>query len=183
MSLIRDGLLALLLAGPAYRLQLANELAQRTGRPVNTGQVYLTLDRLERDGLITEVAHTDDGLRLLAPTDAGRERARRWLTEPQLPFEHTVFQLLLARSLPGHDSGSLLSAAQAQWAAVEDQDAADPHTHPSHRNLVGAAQQLSARAALDWLDTVAEASDQGWPLSSERPPRGRRARPAPDLSR
>ena len=47
-------LLALLSEQPKYGLQLRQEFEVRTGEvwPLNVGQVYTTLQRLERDGLI-----------------------------------------------------------------------------------------------------------------------------------
>ena len=52
---VRHALLALLSAGPKYGLQLRNDFEARTGEvwPLNVGQVYTTLQRLERDGLVT----------------------------------------------------------------------------------------------------------------------------------
>ncbi|NEE29007.1 PadR family transcriptional regulator, partial [Streptomyces sp. SID7982] len=51
---IRHGLLALLERGPRYGSQLRTEFESRTGStwPLNVGQVYTTLSRLERDGLV-----------------------------------------------------------------------------------------------------------------------------------
>ena len=51
---IRHALLALLAEGPQYGLRLREEFESRTGEvwPLNVGQVYLTLQRLERDELI-----------------------------------------------------------------------------------------------------------------------------------
>ena len=51
---VRHALLALLEEGPKYGLQLRQEFEERTGEvwPLNVGQVYLTLQRLERDGLV-----------------------------------------------------------------------------------------------------------------------------------
>ena len=51
---IRHALLALLSEGPKHGFQLAQEFAAGTGDmwPLNTGQVYTTLQRLERDGLV-----------------------------------------------------------------------------------------------------------------------------------
>src|SRR5438045_9666744 len=50
---VRHALLALLSEGPKYGLQLREEFEARTGEvwPLNVGQVYTTLQRLERDGL------------------------------------------------------------------------------------------------------------------------------------
>ncbi len=49
---VRHALLALLSEGPKYGPQLRQEFEARTGevRPLNVGQVYTTLQRLERDG-------------------------------------------------------------------------------------------------------------------------------------
>ncbi len=51
---VRHALLALLSEGPKYGLRLQQEFEERTGEvwPLNVGQVYITLQRLERDGLV-----------------------------------------------------------------------------------------------------------------------------------
>ena len=51
---VYDRYLALLSEGPKYGLQLQNDFESRTGEvwPLNVGQVYTTLDRMERDGLV-----------------------------------------------------------------------------------------------------------------------------------
>ena len=51
---VRHALLALLSEGPKYGLQLRHEFEARTGEvwPLNVGQVYTTLQRLERDALV-----------------------------------------------------------------------------------------------------------------------------------
>ena len=51
---VRHALLALLSEGPKYGLQLREEFEDRTGEvwPLNVGQVYTTLQRLERDGFV-----------------------------------------------------------------------------------------------------------------------------------
>src|ERR1700683_1407694 len=50
----RHAMLALLSEGPRYGLRLREEFEARTGEvwPLNVGQVYTTLQRLERDGLV-----------------------------------------------------------------------------------------------------------------------------------
>jgi DNA-binding PadR family transcriptional regulator len=51
---VRHAILVLLSEGPMSWPQLCEELAARTGEvwPVNVDQVYATLRRLERDGLV-----------------------------------------------------------------------------------------------------------------------------------
>ncbi len=53
---IKYGLLALLRDRPGYGYQLRAEFEEATGStwPVNIGQVYTTLTRLERDGLVAK---------------------------------------------------------------------------------------------------------------------------------
>ena len=74
---VRHALLALLSEGPKYGLQLRQEFEARTGEvwPLNVGQVYTTLQRLERDGLV-ESDETGDGRPAEALPDH-RRRARR----------------------------------------------------------------------------------------------------------
>ena len=57
---VRHALLALLSDGPKYGLQLREEFEANTGQvwPLNVGQVYTTLQRLERDGLVTALTDT-----------------------------------------------------------------------------------------------------------------------------
>ena len=79
---VRDALLALLTAGPAYGFQLHGGLAARTGgrRLVNVGQTYATLERLTKQGLIESAGSTGDGLplhRLTAAGEAGAEHYAR----------------------------------------------------------------------------------------------------------
>ena len=58
---VKQGLMALLAQGPMYGAQLRAEFEQRTGGtwPLNVGQVYTTLARLERDGLVEATGEAD----------------------------------------------------------------------------------------------------------------------------
>src|SRR6187397_1684685 len=68
---VREGLLALLREQQSYGYQLKTGFERATGGvwPLNVGQVYKTLDRLERDGLVTSTEH--DGQRSYAITADG----------------------------------------------------------------------------------------------------------------
>ncbi len=81
---IRHGLLALLDQGPRYGYQLRTEFEARAGAtwPLNVGQVYTTLSRLERDGLVEPAGEDDEGHQFYAATDAGREELRTWFDTP-----------------------------------------------------------------------------------------------------
>ena len=58
---VRSGLMALLAEGEKYGAQLRSEFEARTGGtwPLNVGQVYTTLDRLVRDGLVESAGEPD----------------------------------------------------------------------------------------------------------------------------
>ena len=108
---IRHALLALLSEGPKYGLLLRQEFEARTGEvwPLNVGQVYTTLQRLERDGLVESDGSTAEegpqkGFRI---TDEGREELAAWLrTPPDLsspPRDELVIKILVAVRLPEVD--------------------------------------------------------------------------------
>ena len=85
---IRQGMLAMLEQGPMYGYQLRAEFEQRTGAtwPLNIGQVYTTLARLERDGLVSAGPATDErGARSLRITDGRRGRGGRAGSPPRSP--------------------------------------------------------------------------------------------------
>ncbi len=80
---IREGLLALLATEPKHGYQLKVDFEQATGDawPLNIGQVYSTLQRLERDGLVT-ADDTDPDRKVYAVTEDGRAWLAAWLETP-----------------------------------------------------------------------------------------------------
>ena len=72
---VREGLLALLSERPSHGYQLKTGFEAATGGvwPLNVGQVYTTLDRLDRDGLVR--VDEADGQRSYRITADGRRRA------------------------------------------------------------------------------------------------------------
>ena len=107
---IRHALLALLSEGPKYGLQLRQEFESRTGEvwPLNVGQVYTTLQRLERDGLVVSDDTTEEGpQKVFRITAEGKAELAGWLrTPPDLsspPRDELVIKVLIAARLPGVD--------------------------------------------------------------------------------
>jgi DNA-binding PadR family transcriptional regulator len=98
---VRHSLLALLDAGPMHGYGLKTEFETATGDvwPLNVGQVYTTLGRLERDGLVAAVADAD-GQKTYAITDAGRAELRRWFDTPVarevVPRQELAIKLVFA---------------------------------------------------------------------------------------
>ena len=79
---IKFSLLALLSEGPNYGYQLKQEFEERTGGtwPLNIGQVYTTLERLERDGLVVRAGEDEDGRIGYALTESGRVDVAEWFS-------------------------------------------------------------------------------------------------------
>jgi DNA-binding PadR family transcriptional regulator len=107
---VRHALLALLIEGPKYGLQLRHQFEEQTGEvwPLNVGQVYTTLQRLERDGLIESDGEDDPGpQKSFRITPAGATELTNWLrTPPDLsspPRDELVIKVLVAVRVPGVD--------------------------------------------------------------------------------
>jgi len=107
---IRRGLLALLAQEPMYGAQLRTEFESRTGGtwPLNVGQVYTTLSRLERDGLVEAAGGADEEGRIdYRLTGQGRVEVERWWAAPvdrgDTPRDELVIKLALAVTVPGVD--------------------------------------------------------------------------------
>ena len=114
---VRHALLALLSEGPKYGLQLRQEFEARTGEvwPLNVGQVYTTLQRLERDGLVESEGGAEEGPQKgFRITDDGRAELAAWLrTPPDLsspPRDELVIKILIAVHLPNVDVHEVVQA-------------------------------------------------------------------------
>ncbi|MFE7413106.1 PadR family transcriptional regulator [Streptomyces laurentii] len=106
---IRHGLLALLEHGPRYGSQLRTEFESRTGStwPLNVGQVYTTLNRLERDGMVVQDGEDEGGHALYAITEAGHAELRTWFEKPadrtSPARDELSIKLAMAVGMPGVD--------------------------------------------------------------------------------
>ena len=114
--------MALLAEGAKYGAQLRNEFETRTGGtwPLNVGQVYTTLDRLERDGFVVQDGPADDDGRIAYRiTDEGRAEVRAWFTSPvsakAAPRDELAIKLALAVTTPGVD---VVSVVQTQRSST-----------------------------------------------------------------
>lgn len=81
---LREGLLCLLARGDAHGYQLKSDLESATADTwqVNIGQVYTTLQRLERDDLVVSTESNGDGRVVYTITAAGCAEARNWMSTP-----------------------------------------------------------------------------------------------------
>lgn len=92
-------LLGLLERGPAhgYELKVAHDEWFPAAKPLAFGQVYASLGRLERDGLVEAVETRQEAgpeRTVYALTDAGRESLRSWLAGPEAPAAYAADDLV-----------------------------------------------------------------------------------------
>ena len=162
---VRQALLALLEQGPMYGYQLRGEFEQRTGStwPLNVGQVYTTLTRLERDGLVEGAGADEEGHVVYRVTAAGRDEVAAWFTTPvsrtQPPRDQLAIKLALAVTVPGVDVGTVIQQQRsATMAALQDytrlKRSAPTSGEPSDLSwsLVLDSLVFSAEAEIRWLD-------------------------------
>ena len=124
---VKQALLALLEQGPMYGYQLRVEFENRTGStwPLNVGQVYTTLNRLERDGFVEGEGVDDEGHVVYRITDTGRSEVAAWFTTPvartQPPRDELAIKLALAVTVPGVDVGTVIQRQRtATMTALQD---------------------------------------------------------------
>ena len=171
---IRRGLLALLAQEPMYGAQLRSEFESRTGGtwPLNVGQVYTTLARLERDRLVEAAGAADDEGRInYRLTDLGRAEVERWWAAPvdrgDTPRDELVIKLALAVTVSGVDVQRLVQTQRtATLRHLQDLTKLKRTTSdeaggrgPDQRNelawlLVLDNLVFAAEAEIRWLDHV-----------------------------
>ena len=184
---VRHALLALLSEEPKYGLQLREEFEARTGEvwPLNVGQVYTTLQRLERDGLVEAAngeppaEHEALGNTPGAPqkayriTDAGSAELARWLRVPpdlsSPPRDELVMKVLVAVTVPGTDVHEVIQAHRTylvqlmqEWTRLKEHDDGSDVAFV----LVVDAELFRLDSVVRWLDAadgrLRRAMADGW---------------------
>jgi DNA-binding PadR family transcriptional regulator len=154
--------LALLLEGPKYGLQLRQEFEAGTGEawPLNVGQVYTTLQRLERDGLV-EAAAEEGSQRAYQLTSEGAAELDQWLrTPPSMtspPRDELVIKLLIALRLRSVDIAELLQVHRRQLVEMMQQYTRlkeDADERDLSLLLVVDAELFRLDALVRWVDVV-----------------------------
>jgi DNA-binding PadR family transcriptional regulator len=139
---VRHAMLALLSEGPKYGLRLREEFEAGTGQvwPLNVGQVYTTLQRLERDGLVaaagsggTDEAAEPGPQKAYRITQAGAAELARWLRVPSdataPPRDELVMKVLVAVRVPDADVHEVIQAHRRhliqlmqEWTRLREDD-------------------------------------------------------------
>lgn len=158
---VKQALLALLEHEPMYGYQLRAAFEQHTGStwPLNVGQVYTTLTRLERDGLVESAGSDADGHVVYRITTSGREEVATWFTTPvsrsQPPRDELAIKLALAVTVPGVDVGTVIQQQRsATMAALQDYTRLKKQAGPDDLawSLVLDSLVFAAEAEIRWLD-------------------------------
>jgi DNA-binding PadR family transcriptional regulator len=187
---VPHALLALLSERPKYGLQLREEFEARTGEvwPLNIGQVYTTLQRLERDGLIQSDGTVEDGpQKWFRITADGEEALAGWLRSPPNlatpPRDELVMKVLVAVRVPGTDVHEVIQAHRRylvelmqRWTRIKEDEA----SLDLGLALVVDAELFRLDAVIRWLDAAEgrlkrAAVEPPGPAGASLPRRRRRA--------
>jgi len=161
---VKHALLALLSEGPKYGLQLREEFESGTGEvwPLNVGQVYTTLQRLERDGLVESDDTSEEGPQKgFRITAAGAAELAGWLrTPPDLsspPRDELVMKVLVALRVPGVDVHEVIQVHRRylvelmqQWTRLKEDEA----EYDLSLALVVDAELFRLDSVIRWLDSA-----------------------------
>ena len=161
---VRHALLALLSEGPKYGLQLREEFEARTGEvwPLNVGQVYTTLQRLERDGLVeSDDADSEGPQKAFRITVAGRQDLAGWLRTPAIPSspprDELVMKILVALRVPGTDVAEVIQVHRRylvelmqQWTRIKETET----EFDLSLALVVDAELFRLDSVIRWLDSA-----------------------------
>jgi DNA-binding PadR family transcriptional regulator len=160
---MRFPLLALLASGPAHGYELKSQLELRFGSvlpPLNAGQIYTTLGRLQRDGLVEDDAVAQNGRpnkRVYRLTGEGQKELDSWLADatpsPRLKDDFFM-KLVLARASGIADPLKLIDRQRGAYmqALRELDDVGASLNGDDTAALLVEGAALHLEADLKWLD-------------------------------
>lgn len=163
---MKEIFLTLLAGEPSHGYELRRMLEHEFADllpAMNAGQIYTTLARLERDGLVTGTAVAGDsrGKRLYQLTEAGRDALAVWVDSPVpgLRLKDEFFmKFIVAVSARLADPRTLIGLQRREYLqSLRDLDAllGGGAKGPVAELLVEGAI-LHTRANLQWLDMIEE---------------------------
>jgi len=159
---VKHALLALLESEPMYGYQLRSAFEERTAElwPLNIGQVYTTLARLERDGLVEGGETNSEGQQLYRLSAAGKDELAEWfgsaVPRTQPPREELAIKIALAVGSSGLDVTAVIQRQRsATMTALQGytkmKRALAPGADLAH-GLVLDSLVFAAEAEIRWLD-------------------------------
>lgn len=172
MHAVKYALLGLLASAPrhGYDLKAAFEELLGGSWPLNIGQVYTTLARLERDGFVRSRVVPQDLVpdrKVYEITAPGRDELERWLEQPAngpVRLKDELFVKVLVQSLvKGGNARALIGRQRREHLQTLAQLAelqADDDLNPATRLIVEGAM-LHVEADLQWLELCEERLTKG----------------------
>lgn len=158
------GLLGLLRDVPShgYDLKLRYDDLLDPDRPVQPAQVYSTLSRLERDGLVAVAGIQQDGApakRVYRATPSGVEELDRWLAEPVEPEPHlhtVLYVKVVLALLTGRSVDDLLDVQREAHLARMRELTGLRQSRDAAVSLLADYALFHLESDLRWLDLTAD---------------------------
>ena len=164
---LKYGIMGLLAERPLHGYEVKNRFESLLGGSweVNFGQIYTTLQRLERDKLVEAVGRRGDrGKQAYRLTEVGSQALQEWLTrpesEPQQVREEIYLKLLLSTRLANGRLDELLAAQRRVYLQrLKDLSELEERARLDGRDdlvLLFSGAILHTEADLKWTDAAAE---------------------------
>ncbi|MFG3252636.1 PadR family transcriptional regulator [Streptomyces sp. NPDC048172] len=165
---ISHTLLGLLETGPRHGYDLKRAFDEKFGhdRPLHYGQVYSTMSRLLKNGLV-EVDGIEPGggpeRKRYAITDAGVTDVEGWLSRPEKPepyLQSTLYTKLVLALLTGRDGAELLDTQRAEHLRLMRELTRRKTEGDLADQLICDHALFHLEADLRWLETAAARLDR-----------------------
>lgn len=157
---VREGLLAVLAGGSRHGYQIKTDFESMTGGVwrLNVGQVYTTLDRLERDGMVDVDDSSDSKIYSLTPS--GADELTRWwqpaVVDDAPPRDELILKILSAIDRGRDHALAVVDAHRTALTAILQKRRARMRAGETiddlASRLVDDALLLRAESDLRWLD-------------------------------
>jgi DNA-binding PadR family transcriptional regulator len=168
---LKYGILGLLAGQPLHGYEVKTRYEALFGGTweLNIGQVYTTLQRLERDGLVDAVGERGDrGKQRYGLTDAGKAALQDWLHAPeeepqQLRQDIYLKLLLISRLANGNLEGLLARQRRVYLQRLKDLGDLERRARQEGRSdlvLLVQGAILHTEADLKWIDVCAEETEE-----------------------
>ncbi|MFG2527435.1 PadR family transcriptional regulator [Streptomyces sp. NPDC048516] len=161
-------LLGLLESGPRHGYDLKRAFDEHFGqdRPLHYGQVYSTMSRLLKNGLV-EVDAVEAGAgperKRYAITDAGVTDVAQWLARPEKPepyLHSTLYTKVVLALMTGRNAAELLDSQRAEHLRLMRQLTERKRTGDLADQLICDHALFHLEADLRWLELTAARLDK-----------------------
>lgn len=110
---VKHAILGLVYAKPRHGYEIKTQFDELVYHkwPLNTGQVYTTLDRLVRDRLVQSLGEDEKDRKQYYITEAGKQELHDWLLKPvkrSLLKDEFYFKILCARKIDFHEEREMV---------------------------------------------------------------------------